>query len=336
MTQRPSTPFAIGPYRFENNLVLAPMAGITDRPFRTLCRRLGASLAVAEMVSSDTAIWGTRKSVRRLDYRGEAGPVWAQIVGTDPIAMAEAARVNVGRGAHIIDVNMGCPAKKVCKRTAGSALLRDEARVGHILEAIVTAVEVPVTLKVRTGWTPETRNALRIAQIAHESGVAALSVHGRTRACTYAVPAEHDTAREIRARVPITLIANGDIASPQRAKEVLDWTGADAIMIGRASRGRPWLFRDIAGYLASGTLPVQPPMRWVQALLREHLEGLYLFYGTHDGLRIARKHIAWYCGDLPGATAFRARINRADSVAEQVSQVAAFFGRVAEKENRAA
>ncbi|MCG6895594.1 MAG: tRNA dihydrouridine synthase DusB [Thiocapsa sp.] len=336
MTAQERCHFTIGPYRFENNLILAPMAGISDRPFRTLCRRLGAGLAVAEMVSSNTALWGTRKSIRRLDYRGEGGPVSVQIVGTDPIAMAEAARVHVERGAHIVDINMGCPAKKVCHRAAGSALLRDEVLVGRILASVVAAVEVPVTLKIRTGWTPETRNALRIAQIAWESGIAALAVHGRTRACNYAVPAEHETVRSIRERVPIPLIANGDIASPQRAKEVLDCTGADAIMIGRASRGRPWLFRDVAAYLASGTLPVQPPRRWVQALLSEHLEALYLFYGTQDGLRIARKHIAWYCGHLPGAAAFRERINRTETVAEQLSQVAAFFDPGPEKENRAA
>jgi tRNA-dihydrouridine synthase B len=328
--------FAIGPYRFENNLILAPMAGISDRPFRALCRRLGAGLAVAEMVSSNTALWGTRKSVRRLDYAGEAGPVSAQIVGADPTAMAEAARINVDLGADIVDINMGCPAKKVCKQAAGSALLRDERLVGRILESVVAAVAVPVTLKIRTGWSPETRNALRIGEIAQEAGIAALTVHGRTRACSYGVPAEYDTIRAIRAAVTIPLIANGDIASPERAKQVLDCTGADAIMIGRGARGRPWIFRDVAAYLTSGTLPVEPPRHWIHALLREHLDALYQFYGAHAGVRIARKHISWYCRNLPGAAAFRDIVNGTETPAEQLSRVAAFFEQCPETENQAA
>lgn len=328
--------FAIGPHRFENNLILAPMAGISDRPFRALCRRLGAGLAVAEMVSSNTALWGTRKSVRRLDYAGEAGPVSAQIVGADPLDMAEAARINVDLGADIVDINMGCPAKKVCKRTAGSALLRDEVLVGRILDSVVAAVPVPVTLKIRTGWSPETRNAVRIAQIAQESGIAALTVHGRTRACSYGVPAEYDTIRAIRAAVTIPLIANGDIASPERAKQVLDCTGADAIMIGRAARGRPWIFRDVAAYLTSGTLPVEPQRHWIHALLSGHLDALYRFYGPHAGVRIARKHISWYCRHLPGAAAFRDIVNGTQTPAEQLSRVAAFFEQCPETENQAA
>jgi tRNA-dihydrouridine synthase B len=331
----PST-FAIGPYRFENNLILAPMAGVSDRPFRMLCRRLGAGLAVAEMVSSNTALWGTPKSVRRLDYRGEAGPVSAQIVGADPAAMAEAAKINVDLGAHIIDINMGCPAKKVCTRAAGSALLRDEVLVGRILESVVAAVDVPVTLKIRTGWSPETRNAVRVAEIAREAGIAALTVHGRTRACSYSVPAEYDTLRAIRETVAIPLVANGDIASPEQAKQVLDCTGADAIMIGRAARGRPWIFRDVAAYLTSGALPAHPPGPWIHAVLREHLEALYQFYGTHAGVRIARKHISWYCRHMPGAAAFRETINRTANPRTQLSRVAELFARCAEKENQAA
>lgn len=328
--------FVIGPHRFETNLILAPMAGITDRPFRALCRRLGAGLAVAEMVSSNTALWGTRKTVRRLDYAGEVGPVSAQIVGADPLDMAEAARINVDLGADIVDINMGCPAKKVCKRAAGSALLRDEALVGRILESVVAAVPVPVTLKIRTGWSPQTRNALRIAQIAQECGIAALTVHGRTRECGYGVPAEYETIRAIRQGIGIPLIANGDIASPEQAKQVLDCTGADAIMIGRAARGRPWIFRDIAAYFASGSLPIQPPRHWIGALVQEHLESLYLFYGAHAGVRIARKHIAWYCRHLPDAAAFRETINRTDNPRSQLTRVAEFFANCAENENKAA
>lgn len=329
-------PFSIGPHRFENNLILAPMAGVSDRPFRVLCRRLGAGVAVAEMVSSNTALYGTRKTVRRLDYAGEPGPVWAQILGADPLAMAEAARVNVDIGAHLIDINMGCPAKKVCKQAAGSALLRDERLIGQILEAVVAAVAVPVTLKIRTGWSPDTRNAVRVAQIAREAGIAALTLHGRTRACSYAVPAEYDSLRAIRAAVPITLIANGDIDSPERAQAVLQSTGADAIMIGRAARGRPWIFRDVAAYLARGARPSEPPKTWLQALLREHLEALYSFYGARAGVRIARKHIAWYCRELPGAAAFRDRINQTETPAEQLARIADFIDHCPDTENRAA
>ena len=328
--------FAIGPYQLANGLVLAPMAGISDRPFRNLCRRLGAGLAVAEMVSANAALWGTPKSVRRLDYRDEFGPVSAQILGSDPQAMARAARANVELGAQIIDINMGCPAKKVCKQDAGSALLRDEDRVARILEAVVGAVRVPVTLKIRTGWSPATRNAPRIAELARDAGIAALTVHGRTRTCGYDVPAEHHTLRAIRERVALPLIANGDITDPRQAKRVLDCTGADAIMIGRAARGRPWIFRDVAQYLASGLPPTEPPIAWIHELLQEHLESLYVFYGNHAGVRIARKHIAWYCRGLPDAAAFRERINRTDDPSAQTSRVAEFFAACSETENQAA
>ncbi|TCT21978.1 tRNA dihydrouridine synthase DusB [Thiobaca trueperi] len=340
----PLRPLSIGPYRLANNLILAPMAGITDRPYRVLCRRFGAGLAVAEMVSANTALWGTTKSVRRLDYSGESGPISAQIVGADPVAMAEAAKINVGLGAQIIDINMGCPARKVCKLAAGSALLRDETLVARILDAVVAAVEAPVTLKIRTGWSPETRNAIRIARIAQEAGIAALTVHGRTRACTYGAPAEHDTLRAIRETVTIPLIANGDIATAAQARRILDETGADAIMIGRAAQGRPWIFRDIAAGLAAGQPPVEPacdatrppPTDWIKDILHEHLEELYRFYGAHGGVRIARKHIAWYCRHLPGAAAFRDEINRTQTPVDQLSRVIAFFDHDPDTETHAA
>ncbi len=318
-------PFRIGHYRIENNLILAPMAGVSDRPYRALCRRFGAGLAVSEMVSSDISLWGTPKSLRRLDFAGEQGPVSVQILGTDPAAMAEAARANVGLGAQIIDINMGCPAKKVCRVAAGSALLRDEPLVGRILSAVVEAVNVPVTLKIRTGWSPEARNAVAIAHIAWESGIAALAVHGRTRACGYGAPADYETIRSVGERVEIPLIANGDIDSPEKARRVLNYTGAGAIMLGRAAQGRPWIFRDIAAYLASGAVPAEPPIDWIRNLLLEHLDGLYGFYGTYAGVRIARKHIAWYCRGIAGAASFKERINRAENPRDQKKQVLGFF-----------
>jgi tRNA-dihydrouridine synthase B len=336
-------PFQIGPHRLPNNLILAPMAGISDRPYRMLCRQFGAGLAVAEMVSANTALWGSTKSIRRLDYQGETGPISAQIVGADPAEMAAAACVQADLGADIIDINMGCPAKKVCKVAAGSALLRDETLVGRILESVVAAVAIPVTLKIRTGWSPESRNALRIAQIARESGIAALTVHGRTRACHYETPAEYDTMRAIREAIAIPLIANGDIDSPEQARRVLDYTGADAIMIGRAAQGRPWIFREIAAELATGNSTVEqmshgriPSKSWIREILQGHLEELYLFYGSHSGVRIARKHIAWYCRHLPGAAGFRDDINRTETPADQMARVLAFFDHCPDTEMNAA
>lgn len=288
----------IGNIRLQNRLMLAPMAGVTDRPFRTLCRRLGAGLAVSEMVSANPALAGSRNSRERTDHRGEPGPIAVQIAGADPHWMAEAARLNVDRGAELIDINLGCPAKKVCKAAAGSSLLRDEPLVARILEAVVAAVDVPVTLKTRTGWSPQTRNLPRIAHIARESGIALLAVHGRTRACGYGGRAELDSLRALRARhgsfAPMRLVANGDITSPEYAAQVLAYTGADGIMIGRAAQGRPWLFREIQHYLATGSRLPPPPPAWICATLLEHLDALYRFYGTERGLRIARKHIAWY------------------------------------------
>jgi len=303
----------IGNLRLDNRLILAPMAGVTDRPFRGLCRQLGAGLAVSEMLSANPALRGSRKSSERSDHIGEPGPIAVQIAGADPARMADAARFNLEQGAEIIDINMGCPAKKVCKAAAGSALLRDEALVGRILEAVTSAVTVPVTLKTRTGWSPDTRNLARIARIARESGIAMLAVHGRTRACGYSGAAEFESLRELRRlgdTGDMVLAANGDIDSPQRAREVLDYTGADAIMIGRAAWGRPWIFREIAHYLATGNLLPAPSPDWIRDTLLGHLEALYGFYGEARGVRIARKHIGWYCHDS-GGTGRATGINQA-------------------------
>jgi tRNA-dihydrouridine synthase B len=326
----------IGDITLDNRLILAPMAGVTDRPFRQLCRRLGAGLAVSEMVSADRGLWDSAKTRRRLDHQGEDGPIAVQIVGTDPAILADAARANRDLGAEIIDINMGCPAKKVCKLAAGSALLRDEVLVARILEAVVAAVPVPVTLEIRTGWSPAARNALAIARIARESGIAALAVHGRTRACGYSGSAEYETIREIKQRVPIPLIANGDIDSPEKARWVLNYTGADAIMLGRAVLGRPWIFQEIAAYLTSGARPPAPEPDWVGRTLIAHVEALYDFYGATQGVRIARKHVAWYCASRPGADRFRKQFNRAETPNEQRDLIEAFFDGSWDGEDKAA
>ncbi len=315
----------IGPYLLANNLLLAPMAGVTDRPFRQLCRRLGAGLAVSEMVSSDASLWGTRKSVRRLEHHGESGPISVQIVGADPRQMAEAARANVDHGAQMIDINMGCPAKKVCRVAAGSALLRDEVLVGRILEAVVAAVDIPVTLKIRTGWSPEHRNGVQIARLAERSGIQALAVHGRTRACAYTGEAEYDTIRAIKAEAGIPIIANGDIDSPEKARRVLEATGADGLMFGRAARGRPWIFRQVEHYLRTGEhLPAPGPAE-VRALLLEHLDMLYQFYGAEHGVKVARKHIGWYCKAHPGSDSFRQAVFRIENAKRQRQRVSDYF-----------
>jgi len=319
----------IGPHLIAPAVILAPMAGVTDRPFRSLCRRLGAGLVVSEMTSSDPTLWDTDKSRLRRDHAGEAGPISVQIAGYDPQAMADAARFNVDHGAQIIDINMGCPAKKVCKVDAGSALMRDEPRVAAILDAVVRAVEVPVTLKIRTGWARAHRNGLRIARIAEDCGIAALAVHGRTREDRYEGAAEYETLAEIRRAIRIPMIANGDIDSPQKARAVLDQTGASAVMIGRAAQGRPWIFREIAHYLATGEL-LAPPSRFdKRRWLLEHLDQLYAFYGERRGVRVARKHIQWYCeagdSDAAAKAAFWASINRVDKQAEQRARVDDFF-----------
>jgi tRNA-dihydrouridine synthase B len=325
-------PLRIGSVQLGNNLVVAPMAGVTDRPFRNLCRRLGAGLAVSEMVTADATLYGTRKTVLRLDHSGEPGPVAVQIVGTDPERMAEAARVNVGHGAQIIDINLGCPAKKVCKVAAGSALMRDEPLVARILERVVGAVEVPVTLKMRTGWDLASRNAPRIAELAEQSGVAALAVHGRTRACGYRGSAEYETIRRVKQQVSIPVIANGDIDSPQKAREVLEITGADGVMIGRAAQGRPWLFREMDRFLAGGETLQPPTSAWIRDLLLEHLESLYGLYGQEHGVRVARKHIAWYSASLPGSATFRQRVNQADTPDRQRGLVREYFEAIDNKQ----
>jgi tRNA-dihydrouridine synthase B len=319
----------IGAHILRNALFLAPMAGITDRPFRILARRFGAGLATCEMVSSRPELRGSRKSVLRLAHAGEPGPVSVQIAGADPAWMADAARDNAARGAQIIDINMGCPAKKVCNVYAGSALLADEALVARILQAVVAAVEVPVTLKIRTGPSPERRNALRIARIAEDCGVRLLAIHGRTRACGFAGQAEYDTIAQVKSRLRIPVVANGDIETPREARAVLARTGADGLMIGRAAFGRPWIFREIAHFLATGETLAAPAPAEVAAVVREHLEGLYALYGEAQGLRVARKHLGWYARALPGGEAFRQGVVRLECAARQRAAVNDYFGRLA-------
>lgn len=292
----------IGPYELAAPLALAPMAGVTDRPFRMLCRRLGAGVAASEMVTSDVRLWHTDKSRRRMDHDGEPSPRVVQIAGGDPAMMADAARLNADAGAEIIDINMGCPAKKVCNKAAGSALLRDEPLVAAILEATVKAVDVPVTLKMRTGWDPEHRNGVRIARIAEELGIRALAVHGRTRADQYRGEAEYDTIRAIKSAVRIPVFANGDVDSGAKARAVLQYTGADGVMIGRAAQGRPWIFREVKEYLGSGREAPRPSLAEVRDIMLAHLDTLYAFYGEHTGVRVARKHLGWYRDSLRRST----------------------------------
>jgi tRNA-dihydrouridine synthase B len=315
----------IGPYTLRSRLVLAPMAGVTDRPFRQLCKALGAGLAVSEMVSCNSALWGSKQTLRRMDHEGEVEPRSVQIAGADPKMMADAARFNVERGAQIIDINMGCPAKKVCNVMAGSALLQNEGLVRQILEAVVAAVDVPVTLKLRTGWDPETRNALAVAQIAEQAGVQALAIHGRTRACGYRGEAEYQTIRSVKEAVSVPVIANGDITGPEKARQVLEMTGADAVMIGRAAQGRPWIFRKTEHYLSTGQLLPEPGAKEIRTMMIEHLQNLYDFYGEYTGVRVARKHIAWYSKGQRNGAEFRQRINRVDSAEQQLSMIHAWF-----------
>jgi len=308
----------IGPYTFPNNVALAPMAGVTDRPFRQLCRRLGAGMAASEMITSETRLWSSAKSRRRLDHAGEVEPIIVQIAGADPAMVADAARNSVRRGAQIVDLNMGCPAKKVCNRLAGSALLRDEDLVAKILAAAVAAVDVPVTLKIRTGWAPDQRNGVRIARVAENAGIQALAVHGRTRACRFRGTAEYETIRTIKDAVSIPVIANGDIDGPIRAARVLAYTGADGIMVGRAAQGRPWLFREIVHYLGTGGLLAPPTKIEVRDIMLAHLDNLYSFYGEYQGVRVARKHLSWYCNLQPDAASLRYRLVRVETAAEQL------------------
>ena len=315
----------IGPHRIDVPVILAPMAGVTDKPFRQLCKRLGAGLAVSEMTISDARFWKTDKSRRRMDHEGEPAPISVQIAGTEPRQLADAARYNVDHGAQIIDINMGCPAKKVCNAWAGSALMRDEALVARILEAVVGAVDVPVTLKIRTGWDGAHRNGPVIARIAEASGIAALAVHGRTRDQHYTGQAEYDTIAAIKAGLGIPVFANGDVDSPQKASAVLDATGADAVMIGRAAQGRPWIFREVAHFLATGEHLPPPTLVEVRDVLIGHLHALHDFYGEAQGVRIARKHLGWYAKDRPENAAFRAVVNRAETAEAQLALTADYF-----------
>ena len=309
----------IGPYTLPSNVLLAPMAGVTDRPFRILCRRFGAGLAASEMLSADVRLWDTPKSRRRMDHEGEPSPRVVQIAGFDPAMMAEAAQRNVDAGAQMIDINMGCPAKKVCNRLAGSALLQDEALVARILHSVVAAVPVPVTLKTRTGWDPHHKNGLNIAKIAQDAGIQALAIHGRTRTDMYQGSAEHETVAIIKANLQIPVFANGDIDSPQRAKQILLDTGCDGIMIGRAAQGRPWIFDEVNFFLSSGELRADLALEKVRDIMRAHLEDLYAFYGDATGVRVARKHLSWYFRQHPGQEALRNRLVQIETPREQLS-----------------
>jgi tRNA-dihydrouridine synthase B len=319
----------IGAHALANAVFVAPMAGITDRPFRRLARRFGAGLAVSEMVSARPELRASRKTRLRLDHAGEPGPISVQIAGADPAQLAEAARRNVALGAEIIDINLGCPAKKVCNAYAGSALLADEALVARILEAVVAAVRVPVTLKIRTGPSPERRNAVRIARIAESAGVQLLAVHGRTRACRFEGEAEYDTIAAVKSAVRIPVIANGDIRTPEDARRALARTGADGVMIGRAAHGRPWLFGAVARYLATGERAAPPAPREIGRALIEHLDGLYDLYGHEQGARVARKHIGWTVRDLPGGEVLRSAVNVIGLAEAQRAAVNDYFERLA-------
>ncbi len=318
----------IGPISLPNRLFVAPMAGVTDRPFRQLCKRLGAGYAVSEMVTSRKELWNTLKTSRRANHEGETAPIAVQIAGTAPGMMAEAAAYNIDRGAQIIDINMGCPAKKVCNKWAGSALMQDEALALQIVEAVVAACAphgVPVTLKMRTGWSALNKNAERIARAAESAGIAMLTVHGRTREQGYKGLAEYDTIAAVKAAVKVPVVANGDIVSPEKALEVLRYTGADAIMVGRAAQGRPWIFGDIAHFLATGERRAQPLTEQVKQWLLEHLDDHYGLYGEFIGVRTARKHIGWAVRALPGGEAFRSQMNQLDVCSAQVQAVTDFF-----------
>jgi tRNA-dihydrouridine synthase B len=315
----------LGSHKLRNGLFVAPMAGVTDRPFRNLCRRYGAALAVSEMVSSRPELRGTRKSRLRREHGGEAAPVSVQIAGADPAQMAEAARLNAGEGAQIIDINMGCPAKKVCNVAAGSALLSDEPLVGRILDAVVGAAGVPVTLKIRTGPSPEQRNAVRVARLAEATGIALLSIHGRSRACGFRGTAEYDTIAAVKRAVRIPVIANGDINTVEEARRVLAHTGADGVMIGRAAHGRPWFFRELAAFLQDGSRIAPPHISECRAVVLEHLDAIHALYGEQAGVRIARKHIGWYTRGLPGAEEFRRFANTIESAPAQLAAVGRFY-----------
>ena len=325
----------IGTHLLKNRLVVAPMAGVTDRPFRQLCKKLGAGMAVSEMVTSNSLLYGSAKTQRRANHEGEVDPISVQIAGADPLMMAEAARYNVDHGAQIIDINMGCPAKKICNVMAGSALLKDEPLVARILDAVVAAAgDVPVTLKIRTGWDKEHKNALTILKTAENAGIQALAIHGRTRACAYTGDAEYDTIKAVKAAARIPVIANGDITTPEKAKYVLDYTGADAVMIGRAAQGRPWIFREIAHFLQTGQHLPLPEVAEIHRVLLEHVRDLYAFYGEVTGVRVARKHISWYTRGLVGASSFRHTMNLLATPETQLQAVNAYFEQAARADRR--
>jgi tRNA-dihydrouridine synthase B len=327
----------IGPHLLANRLFVAPMAGVTDRPFRRLCRQLGAGYAVSEMVTSRRELWDSLKTSRRANHEGEPGPVAVQIAGTDAAMMAQAAAYNIDRGAQIIDINMGCPAKKVCNKWAGSALMQDEPLALAIAQAVVAACAprgVPVTLKMRTGWSAGHRNAVRLARGFEQAGIAMLTVHGRTREQGYKGPAEYATIAAVKDAVRVPVVANGDVDSPPKAREVLAATGADALMIGRAAQGRPWIFREVGHFLATGQQLAPPLVAQVRRLLLEHLQDHYSLYGEYTGVRTARKHIGWYVRGLPGGEAFRARLNGIEDCAAQAAAVAAWFDQLGERHDR--
>ncbi len=317
---------SIGPYRLASNVLLAPMAGVTDRPFRMLCRRFGAGLAASEMLTADMRLWDSPKSQRRMDHAGEPSPRVVQIAGYDPQMMAEAAQRNIDAGAQIIDINMGCPAKKVCNRAAGSALLRDEALVARILRSVVQRVSAPVTLKTRTGWDANNKNGLAVAKIAEDCGIQALSIHGRTRADMYRGKAEHDTVAEIKASIKIPVFANGDIDSPQRVREILKSTQVDGVLIGRAAQGRPWIFDEVNFFLSTGESRPVLALEKVRDIMRAHLEDLYAFYGDETGVRVARKHLSWYFRQHPGQDALRNRLVLIESPQEQLAILLEHYG----------
>ncbi len=324
-------PLKIGPYQIDVPIILAPMAGVTDRPFRQLCKNLGAGLAVSEMVGANSLLHGSEKTKRRANHEGETRPCSVQIVGADPKMMAEAAAFNEAHGAEIIDINMGCPAKKVCNTLSGSALLKDEPLVGRILKAVVGAVKIPVTLKIRTGWDPKNRNGVNVAKMAEDCGIQALAIHGRTRSCMFKGEAEYQTIADIKQAVSIPIIANGDITSPEKALEVLQKTQADAIMIGRAAQGKPWIFNEIIHFIKEGTISAPPTLMFIQDLMINHLKNLYAFYGETRGVLVARKHISWYSKGQPHAGAFRQYFNELTEAQAQLDAVEAFFTQVMER-----
>ena len=315
----------IGPHKLKNNLILAPMAGVTDRPFRMLCKHYGAGMAVSEMVTSNSLLYGSEKTLLRANHQGEVAPISVQIAGSDPDMMAQAANFNMEKGAQIIDINMGCPAKKICNVMAGSALLQKEKLVEKILKAVVESVDIPVTLKIRTGWDKENKNAPRIAKIAEDSGIQALSMHGRTRACLYKGDAEYDTIANVKQIISIPVIANGDITTPEKAKFVLEYTKADGVMIGRAAQGRPWIFREIEHFLKTGKHMARPTITEIETTTIQHVSDLYDFYGAERGHRIARKHISWYTKGLKNSAQFRFNMNQIDGTTQQIEYIEQYF-----------